>query len=75
MHSGDLNRLYEQRRQALQGPWEASFVRFAPWQIGIVDIVMHHAVSDMFRFGKLWKSVALSQRVWVQVEQFRNSLV
>ena len=28
---GDLNHLYEQRRQALQGPWEASFVRYVPW--------------------------------------------
>jgi len=34
MDGGDLNRLYEQRRQALQGPWEASFVRFVISSIG-----------------------------------------
>ena len=57
MHSGDLNRLYEQRRQALQGPWEASFVRFVPWQIGIV---MYRAISDVFRFDKTTDMVALA---------------
>ncbi|CAK9043958.1 unnamed protein product [Durusdinium trenchii] len=34
MDGGDLNRLYEQRRRALQGPWEASFVRFVISSIG-----------------------------------------